>query len=78
MGGATGLERELAESRAREAALAEVVSLMRRAPGDLTTVLDTVLDRAARLCGAERASIHPLHDRRVWRPLLPSRSKGDL
>ena len=60
MGGATGLERELAESRAREAALAEVLGVMRRAPGDLSTVLDTVLDHAARLCGAERASIHLL------------------
>ncbi|HEV8535559.1 MAG TPA: GAF domain-containing protein [Candidatus Limnocylindria bacterium] len=54
------VERELAESRAREAALAEVLGVMRRAPGDLATVLDAVLDRAARLCGAERASIHLL------------------
>ncbi|TMC75059.1 MAG: GAF domain-containing protein, partial [Chloroflexi bacterium] len=60
LGGAADVERELAESRAREAALAEVLGVMRRAPGELTTVLDTVLDRAARLCGAERASIHLL------------------
>ena len=60
MGDAADLERELAESRAREAALAEVLSVMRRAPGDLARVLDAILDRAASLCGAERASIHLL------------------
>jgi GAF domain-containing protein len=59
--GRTGdLERDLAESRAREAALAEVLGVMRRAPGGLGTVLDAVLDRAASLCSAERASIHLL------------------
>jgi GAF domain-containing protein len=60
LGGAAGLERELAESRAREAALAEVLAVMRRTPGDLPAVLDAVLNRAARLCGADRASIHLL------------------
>src|SRR5438132_12203240 len=60
LGGPADLGRELAEARAREAALAEVLGVMRRAPGELTTVLDAVLDRAARLCGAERASIHLL------------------
>ncbi|MDQ2914388.1 MAG: GAF domain-containing protein [Chloroflexota bacterium] len=66
MGGAKDLERELAESQAREAALAEVLGVMRRTPADLNTVLETVLDRAARLCGAERASIHLL-DGQVYR-----------
>src|SRR5437870_2685811 len=60
LGGAADVERELAESRAREAALAEVLGVMRRTPGDLAGVLNTVLDRAAHLCGAERASIHLL------------------
>jgi GAF domain-containing protein len=60
LGGAADLGRELTESRAREAALAEVLGVMRRAPGELSTVLDAVLDRAASLCGAERASIHLL------------------
>ena len=60
MGGAADLERELAESRAREAALAAVLGIMRRAPGELVAVLEAVLDRAASLCGAERASIHLL------------------
>jgi GAF domain-containing protein len=66
LGGTGDLERELSESRGREAALAEVLSIMRRAPGELTTVLETVLDRAANLCGAERASIHLL-DGEVYR-----------
>ncbi len=60
LGGAADLARELAESREREAALAAVLGVMRRAPGELTTVLEAVLDRAASLCGAERASIHLL------------------
>ena len=33
---------------------------MRAAPGELSVVLETVLDRAASLCAAERASIHLL------------------
>jgi GAF domain-containing protein len=60
LGGTVDLERDLAESRAREAALAEVLAVMRREPAGLETVLETVLDRAARLCAAERASIHLL------------------
>lgn len=60
LGGAADPDRELAESQAREAALATVLGIMRRAPGDLKAVLETVLDRAASLCGAERASIHLL------------------
>jgi GAF domain-containing protein len=66
LGGAADLERELAESRAREDALAAVLGIMRRAPGELVGVLDAVLDRAASLCGAERASIH-LIDGDVYR-----------
>ncbi len=60
MGGPRDVEQELAESRAREAAVAEVLGLMRSAPGELSVVLEAVLDRAASLCGAERASIHLL------------------
>jgi GAF domain-containing protein len=60
LGGTGALERELAESRAREAALAEVLGVMRRSPGDVEATLETVLGRAAQLCDAERASIHLL------------------
>ena len=44
LGGPTDIERELAESRAREAALAEVLGLMRSAPGELSVVLEAVLE----------------------------------
>jgi len=66
LGDSADLEQQLAESRARETALADVLGLMRRAPGELSVVLDAVLDRAASLCGAERASIHVL-DGEVYR-----------
>jgi class 3 adenylate cyclase/putative methionine-R-sulfoxide reductase with GAF domain len=61
LGGRTDLEQELAASRAREAALAEVLGVMRRAPGEGTTslqaVLETVAVNAVRLCAADNGSI---------------------
>ena len=66
MGGTADIERQLAESQERESALAAVLGIMRRAPGELVAVLEAVLDRAASLCGAERASIH-LRDGDVYR-----------
>ncbi|HYU82811.1 MAG TPA: GAF domain-containing protein [Candidatus Polarisedimenticolia bacterium] len=57
MGGAAGLERELAESRAREAALADVLAVMSRAPLDLQAVLDTILKWILELGSADTASI---------------------
>ncbi|HEV8468319.1 MAG TPA: GAF domain-containing protein [Candidatus Limnocylindria bacterium] len=54
MGVAGDLERELAESRAREAALAEVIGVMSRTPPDLQAALDTVVQRAGELCDASR------------------------
>jgi two-component system, NtrC family, sensor kinase len=61
LGGQRDLERELAESRAREAALAEVLGVMRRAPGErgttLEAVLETVAVNAVRLCAADNGSI---------------------
>ncbi|TME61252.1 MAG: GAF domain-containing protein [Chloroflexi bacterium] len=54
MGGATDLKRDLAESRAGEAALAEVLAVMSRTPPDLQAVLDTVVQRAGELCDARR------------------------
>lgn len=57
LGGRTDLEHELAESRAREAALAEVLGVMRRAPGERVTTLEAVLEtvavNAVRLCAAD-------------------------
>jgi GAF domain-containing protein len=57
LGGAAGLERELAESRAREAALAEVLGVMSRSPVDLKAVLDTILKWILELGPADTASI---------------------
>ncbi len=57
LGGAADLERELAESRAREAALAEVLSVMSQAPVDLKAVLETILKWILELGPADTASI---------------------
>jgi GAF domain-containing protein len=57
LGGAAGLERELAESRAREAALAEVLGVMTRSPVDLQAVLETILKWILELGPADTASI---------------------
>ncbi len=57
MGGAADLERELAESRAREAALAEVLGVMSQVPVDLEAVLETILKWILELGPADTASI---------------------
>ena len=57
LGGAAGLERELAESRAREAALADVLGVMGRSPVDLTAVLEAILKWILELGAADTASI---------------------
>src|SRR5439155_1437793 len=73
VGGARDLERRLAEARGRATALADALAVMSRAPTDLVAVLETVLDRAANMCDAERASIHLLeadgyHTAAFWGP----------
>src|SRR5438046_3188192 len=64
LGGPADFERELSESKAREAALAEVLGVMRRVPGEPATVLGTVLEtvaaNAVRLCAADNGSIAQL------------------
>jgi class 3 adenylate cyclase len=60
LGGAADLERELGESRAREAALAAVLGIMRRGPGELVAVLESVAMNAVRLCDADNGSIAQL------------------
>src|SRR5439155_1236594 len=57
----------------RSTALADALAVMSRAPTDLVAVLETVLDRAANMCDAERASIHLLeadgyHTAAFWGP----------
>jgi class 3 adenylate cyclase/putative methionine-R-sulfoxide reductase with GAF domain len=60
LGGAADLERELAESRARESALGAVLGIMRRAPDDVVAVLESVAMNAVRLCAADNGSIAQL------------------
>ncbi|HEX9267166.1 MAG TPA: hypothetical protein VF965_06740, partial [Candidatus Limnocylindria bacterium] len=60
LGGPADFEGELSESKAREAALAAVLGIMRRGPSELTTVLESVAMNAVRLCAADNGSIAQL------------------
>ncbi|HVD30828.1 MAG TPA: GAF domain-containing protein, partial [Methylomirabilota bacterium] len=57
MGGAADLERELAESRAREAALSEILAVISRTTTDLEPVFETILKKTLELAGADTAAI---------------------
>jgi GAF domain-containing protein len=57
LGGTTDLERELAESRAREAALAEVLAVISRTTTDLQPVFETILKKTLELARADTAAM---------------------
>jgi GAF domain-containing protein len=57
LGGAADLERELAESRAREAALAEILAVISRTTTDLKPVFETILRKTLELARADTAAI---------------------
>jgi GAF domain-containing protein len=68
LGGAADLERELAESREREAALSEILAVISRTTTDLKPVFDTILRKALELARADTAAIQ-LREGDVFRGL---------
>src|SRR5437016_14464040 len=51
------LGRERDESFEREAATSEILRMIARSPGDLQVILDTIAERAAKLCDAADAVV---------------------
>src|SRR5690242_19191223 len=56
------LRGELAEALEQQVATSEILRMIAKAPGDLQSLLDTIVERAAKLCDAENAAIFRVDD----------------
>jgi transcriptional regulator with GAF, ATPase, and Fis domain len=70
------LKRALAEAHQREAAAAEVLKTISRSSFDLQTVLEALIESAAKLCEAEAAAIARQFDS-VYKPVATYGQAGD-
>src|SRR6185437_5886647 len=61
------LTRELAQTRAEQAAARDVLRVIARSPTGLQAVLDSIAERAVRVCGADGAVVHVVRDGRLRR-----------
>ena len=55
-------ERELAEAREQQAAIAEVLEVINASPGDLGPVFDAIVKKGARLCDANNGTLWLVED----------------
>jgi signal transduction histidine kinase len=82
----TRLLTELRESLEQQQAIAEILEVINRSPGDLQPVFDIVLDKAMQLCGAafgvmavtDSGQIHTVAARGVPAPLAEFRKQNPL